>query len=282
MGNWRYVESSQSYTSGWIAGLVNVFSTFPINKVIFRQQINSVRFYVAVKQVHKEGLHMLYRGVALPLCQKSLQVGLMYGLYETFYKNLPATKTDQRRIIYAASLTGVCEGLVATPFERGQSLLQTPAFHGKIKNTLDLRHHITTFKQWYRGFSAILIRNITTNCIFFLFRNPLRNSLPTSQSYMGTIGVNFVCGACLGGVNSTIIYPVNVVKSYQQKQISESRETFLTSCKKVLKERDYKIRKLYYGVQLNFSRAIISWGIINATYEFCMYSTDQMKVYLPS
>ena len=29
---------------------------------------------------------MLYRGMALPLCQKSLQVGLMYGLFETFYK----------------------------------------------------------------------------------------------------------------------------------------------------------------------------------------------------
>ena len=29
---------------------------------------------------------MLYRGMALPLCQKSVQVGLMYGLFETFYK----------------------------------------------------------------------------------------------------------------------------------------------------------------------------------------------------
>ena len=43
------------------------------------------------------------------------------------------------RTIAAATLTGISEALVATPFERGQSLLQTPAFHGKIKNTLDLR-----------------------------------------------------------------------------------------------------------------------------------------------
>ena len=34
-----------------------------------------------------------------------------------------------------------------------------------------------------------------------------------------------------GGANSTLIYPVNVVKSYQQKQISSNRESFFSSCK---------------------------------------------------
>jgi len=47
--------------------------------------------------------------------------------------------SDAQRTIYAATLTGISEAIIATPFERGQSLLQTPAFHGKIKNTLDLR-----------------------------------------------------------------------------------------------------------------------------------------------
>lgn len=139
MASWRQSANTchlwPSYTSGLIAGMVNVASTFPINKVIFRQQINGVRFYDAVKQVHKEGLLMLYRGMALPLCQKSVQVGLMYGLFETFYKGLPTGIIADHtcRTIVAATLTGISEAFVATPFERGQSLLQTPAFHGKIK-----------------------------------------------------------------------------------------------------------------------------------------------------
>ncbi|KAL5248965.1 hypothetical protein ACHWQZ_G017983 [Mnemiopsis leidyi] len=276
MASWRQSANTchlwPSYTSGLIAGMVNVASTFPINKVIFRQQINGLRFYDAVKQVHKEGLLMLYRGMALPLCQKSVQVGLMYGLFETFYKGLPTGIIADHtcRTIVAATLTGISEAFVATPFERGQSLLQTPAFHGKIKNTLDLRHHLTSVRQWYRGLGAILLRNCSTNCLFFLFRTPLRNALPSPQSRKGQFAVDFTCGACLGGANSTLIYPVNVVKSYQQKQISSSRESFFSSCKTVLKERNYKVRKLYYGVQLNFTRALISWGIINATYETCM------------
>ena len=40
-----------NYTSGLLAGVVNVAATFPINKVIFRQQINSSRFTAAVKEV---------------------------------------------------------------------------------------------------------------------------------------------------------------------------------------------------------------------------------------
>lgn len=269
-----------SFLSGWIAGIVNISSTFPINKIIFRQQIDSVQFYVAFKQIHKEGLHMLYRGIALPLCQKSLQVGLMYGFFETYYKLLPDNgMSDAQRTIYAATLTGISEAIIATPFERGQSLLQTPAFHGKIKNTLDLRHHLTSMRQWYRGLSAILIRNCSTNCLFFLLRNPLREALPSVETKRGKFAVDFVCGACLGGVNSTLIYPVNVVKSYQQKQIALGPESFVTSCKKVLIERDYKLRKLYYGVQLNFTRALLSWGIINATYELCMYPFQRIQPY---
>lgn len=262
-----------NYVSGLAAGIVNVAVTFPINKVIYRQQIQSAKVPVAFKQVWKEGAHMLYRGIIPPLCQKPLQISLMYGLYETFYKRLPSEiSCPTKRTIYAATITGISEALLATPFERGQSLLQTPAFHGRIKNTLDLRHHLTTLRQWYKGLSAILIRNCSTNCLFFLGRVPLREAMPAPQSRSGCYAVDFVCGGCLGGLNSTLIYPVNVVKSHQQKQISNKPDSFIRSFKEVLQGRDQKIRKLYYGVGLNFTRAIFSWGIINATYEACMGS----------
>ena len=40
-----------NYVSGLAAGVVNVTATFPINKVIYRQQIESAKFPVAFKQV---------------------------------------------------------------------------------------------------------------------------------------------------------------------------------------------------------------------------------------
>jgi hypothetical protein len=33
------------------------------------------------------------------------------------------------------------------------------------------------------------------------------------------------------------------------------------------KERGHSVRRLYRGVQMNFFRSLLSWGIINSTYE---------------
>ena len=37
--------------------------------------------------------------------------------------------------------------------------------------------------------------------------------------------------------------------------------------KLVYKERNGSIRKIYYGVSINCTRALLSWGIINVSYE---------------
>jgi len=263
------------FFSGALAGFINVTLTFPINKVIFRQQINGVLYKEAICQIKDEGWKMVYRGVAPPLYQKSLQVCMMYGLYETFYKVLePCKMGDTKRIVSASVIAGLFEAVVACPFERGQSLLQTPEFHGKIKNTWDLRHHlkspngrISTINQWYRGFSAIVFRNCSTTSLFFLLREPLRDILPEPSTRSQEWMVNFLCGAVLGATNSTIIYPVNVIKSHQQKQITDILHSkgFFSSGREVLKERG--LRKMYCGAPLNVVRSLISWGIINATYE---------------
>ena len=54
---------------------------------------------------------------------------------------------DTKRIVSASVIAGLFEAVVACPFERGQSLLQTPEFHGKIKNTWDLRYRCPRYYQ---------------------------------------------------------------------------------------------------------------------------------------
>ncbi len=72
------------YLSGGGAAFVNVFATFPINKLIFRQQLLNIRLRVAVKQMKHEGLRSLYRGVLPPLCQRTLTLSMMFGLYDQY------------------------------------------------------------------------------------------------------------------------------------------------------------------------------------------------------
>ena len=35
----------------------------------------------------------------------------------------------------------------------------------------------------------------------------------------------------------------------------------------VYKERGGSVRRVYRGVQINFTRSLVSWGIINSSYE---------------
>jgi hypothetical protein len=35
----------------------------------------------------------------------------------------------------------------------------------------------------------------------------------------------------------------------------------------VYEERERSLRKMFFGVHINYTRALISWGIINASYE---------------
>jgi hypothetical protein len=53
-----------------------------------------------------------------------------------------------------------------------------------------------------------------------------------------------------------------------------------TACRLVYEERGRSISKIYYGVSMNCTRALLSWGIINASYEVLrsfLYSKSELE-----
>lgn len=72
------------YLSGGSAAIVNIAATFPINKLIFRQQLFSIRLPKAMKQLRHEGMRNLYRGVLPPLIQRTVTLSMMFGLYDQY------------------------------------------------------------------------------------------------------------------------------------------------------------------------------------------------------
>ncbi|CAK9806902.1 Mitochondrial nicotinamide adenine dinucleotide transporter SLC25A51 [Anthophora plagiata] len=62
----------KEFVCGWGAAVINVSITFPINKIIFRQILEDVPANTAFKQISREGIRLLYRGILPPLCQKTL------------------------------------------------------------------------------------------------------------------------------------------------------------------------------------------------------------------
>jgi hypothetical protein len=264
-------KSSPEFMNGAAAAFINILVTFPLNKVMFRQQAEGMLFIKAVQSVQDEGWSNLYRGVGPPLLQRTASMAVMFGLYDWYYKLFQRQYSSLGHwpcSTLAAVAAGSTEAVLA-PFERIQTLLQHRRYTERFDNMWDTASKLRVygFREYYRGLSAVLLRNGPSNALFFTLCDPLRDLLPNSSEEQ-SIARDFMSGALLGASLSTIFYPLNVAKTMMQSRIGGGHVGVVTTIRAVLKERGSWLM-LYRGVHLNFSRSLISWGIINSTYEFC-------------
>jgi len=217
----------------------------------------------------------------------------MFGMYHWFYEHTwhalgrkgtnPAYSLQGPNsvptVIFAGLLTGTCEAICFTPCERVQALLQAKEyntrFEGFFQTAVRLREY-GGFKEYYRGFSAIALRNGPQTALFFLLKPHVTGALtrdPAAREEgiarregrpveLPPWTVDFCSGAAIGAFGSTIFYPLGVAKARMQRQLGGE----LVSPLRVL--QSLSIAKLYTGVSTNLIRAVASWGIINASYEF--------------
>ncbi|KAK3907731.1 Solute carrier family 25 member 51 [Frankliniella fusca] len=264
-GDWR------EFVCGLSAAFVNITITFPINKIIFRQIIHDVGVSRAIQQLSHEGVFFLYRGILPPLCQKSVSLSLMFGVYEEcripmMRSNIPAYIANPSAAIIAGSI----EALL-TPFERVQTLLQDRSYHQHFQN---MRHAFRIlgaeygFREYYRGLTPILLRNGPSNALFFYLRGEAKHRLPSSEKWWGELTKDFLSGAVIGAFLSCVFYPCNVLKFHMQSRLGVPFQSMTEAFRDIYNERNRSIFKLYRGVHMNCTRAFISWGVINVAYEW--------------
>ncbi|KAL1500920.1 hypothetical protein ABEB36_006339 [Hypothenemus hampei] len=259
----------QEFVCGWTAAVINVSVTYPINKLIFRQMLHGIKANHAFDQLKHEGMYFLYRGMLPPLCQKSVSLSLMFGVYEEVRQPLVKIEVDP----YSAKITGglvsgTCESIL-TPFERIQTLLANSKYHDELKNTMHSFRVLRPYgiREYYRGFLPVLLRNGPSNACFFMLREELQDSINNIDSEMLKTSAEFIGGALIGVTLSTIFYPLNVVKVAMQNKIGGEFESPWRVLLRVYHERGGKIQYIYHGVQMNCTRAFVSWGVMNAAYE---------------
>lgn len=300
-------RSHRDYVCGWIAAFTNIVVTFPINKVMFRQMVDGVKVDKALSQLKQEGLRNLYRGILPPLIavrkvpkcsvemwnvlivlfkQKTTSMSIMFGSYGQYRKFLDKNcqtllPYKLERLTIAALLAGTSEAVLLAPFERIQMLLQARQFIGKYRNTTHAVMEVRKigYSEFYRGLTPILLRNGPSNVVFFGVKESVRGKFfqPTDKKYM-RLFEDFVTGATLGALISTLFYPVNVVRTKMQTvPVGSKHLSIRKAAIMVWEERNHNIRKIYYGVHVNYTRSFLSWGIINMTYELMrrfLYSND--------
>nr|XP_033334317.1 solute carrier family 25 member 51 [Megalopta genalis] len=217
----------KEFICGWGAAVINVSITFPINKIIFRQILEDVPANTAFKQISKEGIRLLYRGILPPLCQKTLSLSVMFSMYEGCKERLyMLTNNDVLVRILAAHFAGTAEAILM-PLERVQTLLQDWRYHNKFKNTSHAFKYLLKnygLSEYYRGLVPIIYRNSCSNLTFFVLREQSKLLMGDQE----TLVTSFINGALIGGFTSTIFYPMNVIKIHMQSKIGGNFQKFMT------------------------------------------------------
>lgn len=77
---------------------------------------------------------------------------------------------------------------------------------------------------------------------------------------------NFFSGAVLGATISTVFFPLNIAKGVMQLQIGGRHMGIGETLAQVYRERG-GVQGIYRGVGTNAVRSLLSWGIVNSTYE---------------
>lgn len=232
--------------------------------------MHGVEATFALNQLQKEGLGYLYRGMLPPLLQRSMSMSLMFGVYDECLQPLLDYKTNPYFAKTIAGMVAGCFEATLLPFERLQTLLIHPKYHQEFKNTAHAASHISRhygIKEFYRGLVPILLRNGPSNAMFFIIRDEVRERLPKQENMLYESLQNFIAGATIGALLSTLFYPLNVIKITMQCQLGGPHRTLIYEFNYILRKRGSKFKNFYHGALLNISRAFLSWGIINASYE---------------
>jgi len=273
----HFPDDGREFVCGCGAAAINIVTTFPLNKLIFRQQIYAIDASTALRQLRQEGPVLLYRGVLPPLVQKTSTLSIMFGMYDQFNRLLTGRCGEwplRFRQATSAVLAGCLEATL-TPFERIQTLLQDRHYHGRYRNMAHAAGEIGRrygIREYYRGLTAILLRNGPSNAVFFLLRNEMKQRMPPARTAAVEFAENFVCGGILGAFISTVFFPMNVVKIRMQSRVGGNFESFSAALAVIYRERNRSVALMFRGAQFNCVRSLISWGVINASYELLKQS----------
>ena len=145
----------------------------------------------------------------------------MFGSFG-YYKNW-ADKKFQRapptaNLALASCLTGTTEAIL-TPLERVQMLLQDRKYHREYRNTIDALLKLKKFgwREYYRGYTCVLMRNGPSNILFFGLRDEIKKLLPRLSDKKGE-------GSTLLGTPSAVKLILNSSQQQQHMYYNKSSQ----------------------------------------------------------
>ncbi|KAK9881750.1 hypothetical protein WA026_017271 [Henosepilachna vigintioctopunctata] len=248
-----------------LAIISGVILTYPLTKISLRQMLygqiaKKVTFYTI-----NEGIFVLYRGILPQIMQRCFSITSTYMVHQNItmdLKDYPKHKAG----IYAGSLLGSLDSILM-PFERVQVILADKGYNQIYKNTWHCFYSLVNehgFKELYRGFEIIYLRNILVGIIVISLYRDKEKLQVTEQRKQSFILGKSVSQIFLDSVQNTMIttimHPLNVLRVFLHKQIGERYMHSHIALKKVYKENG--VNFFFNGLYINMFRSWMSWTVI--------------------
>ncbi|CAF99098.1 unnamed protein product [Tetraodon nigroviridis] len=240
------VTHFRSYLHGGMSSLLTTVPTivvFPVYKTVFRQQTNNSSICQALRQMKKEGLPKLYRGVVPPILQRTLTGTVLFGVQDTFHHQLSLLNVFPRPALPAlAGLgTGVVEALVLTPFERVQNLLQNNQNDRKLPNIRRVLAELN--KQgpalgFYRAFLPTAVRNALGSTLYFGLKGPIYDAVHAQG--LPPLVASFASGTLASWPITFVVFPMSVLVANMQKHVEGEAKSAMACWGILWKDRQRK------------------------------------------
>lgn len=259
------------FLSGLGSAFVTITMTYPITKLIYRQILINENVTTSLRIMRSEGPKLLYRGALPPMIQRCVALSSMFGVYraatiplETLHMN------EYMEKVSACVISGSFEACFM-PLERIQLLLVSSQFNKRFKNMLHVVKVIATdynWKEFYRGYNIILFRNITSNTFFFLIKDEMSKRIEVSDVGFKRNVQNFLFGSIVGSSMTLLFHPIKVIKANIHKQLGGKFKSIKEVVHEIYGFSGGGITNFYRGAVMSFSRALLSWGLTNSSYEY--------------
>ena len=169
--------------------------------------------------VKNEGLLSLWSGLGPTIGLSTFSVCLYFTLYEGLREKLKhMSKTDFQKEFLAVPIAGTTARVVTIFFITPGEVIRT-RLQANSKNTLkDVLKQIKIEKNWYKGFTPTLMRDVPFSAIYWTVNEKIRTGYLSKYEFFekSNFWKSFISGALAGALAAGITHPFDVMKTRQQ------------------------------------------------------------------
>lgn len=219
------------------------------------------------KIVKFEGITSLWSGLGPTIGLSAFSVCLYFTLYEGLREEFKkSAKTEFQKNYLAVPLAGTTARVTTIFFITPGEVIRTRLQADSKTNLTKVLKQIKLEKNWYKGFTPTLMRDVPFSAIYWTVNEKIRTDYLKSEFFQkSNFWKSFVSGALAGALSAGLTHPFDVMKTRQQT-VGKYDLSQNLGFREILKKEG--VNGIFAGVRPRIFRTSMACAIMLGSYEF--------------